>query len=370
MRYDPTNPIDPDEWLALDEDERCHVVQCWIAERTGDEFEDCVIEAVPFMLVENHIAENDPPVTRATLERLMKAGIDRVLAVAMMAEVVYEQLQAIVEEKQSFDMDAYAAALERLDPEEIKALADPAADEPESTIPEISSDERQVLIDFGERHADEGALLYPEIAGFLFAVMACPDLIKPSEWTELVQGDAVFADAGEAEAVMQARMALMNWISECMRVGQPAIPDDCKPGPDPMRILEADNDFSRWSRGFTTGHHWLSEVWNGVIEEDTEDDFALGSALVVLSFFSDRKTAEMLIEDSVPEEGTVEDAAQAFHPMIDAAIQDYAAISLQYRRAPATSERREPVRSQKVGRNEPCPCGSGRKYKHCHGRIG
>jgi preprotein translocase subunit SecA len=24
---------------------------------------------------------------------------------------------------------------------------------------------------------------------------------------------------------------------------------------------------------------------------------------------------------------------------------------------------------RKVGRNEPCPCGSGKKYKHCHGRI-
>jgi len=22
----------------------------------------------------------------------------------------------------------------------------------------------------------------------------------------------------------------------------------------------------------------------------------------------------------------------------------------------------------KVGRNEKCPCGSGKKYKHCHGR--
>jgi preprotein translocase subunit SecA len=22
---------------------------------------------------------------------------------------------------------------------------------------------------------------------------------------------------------------------------------------------------------------------------------------------------------------------------------------------------------QKVGRNDPCPCGSGKKYKHCHG---
>ncbi|NBW55968.1 MAG: preprotein translocase subunit SecA, partial [Betaproteobacteria bacterium] len=22
-----------------------------------------------------------------------------------------------------------------------------------------------------------------------------------------------------------------------------------------------------------------------------------------------------------------------------------------------------------VGRNEPCPCGSGKKYKHCHGKL-
>ena len=25
---------------------------------------------------------------------------------------------------------------------------------------------------------------------------------------------------------------------------------------------------------------------------------------------------------------------------------------------------------QKVGRNDPCPCGSGKKYKQCHGQIG
>jgi preprotein translocase subunit SecA len=24
---------------------------------------------------------------------------------------------------------------------------------------------------------------------------------------------------------------------------------------------------------------------------------------------------------------------------------------------------------EKVGRNEPCPCGSGKKYKQCHGRL-
>ena len=24
---------------------------------------------------------------------------------------------------------------------------------------------------------------------------------------------------------------------------------------------------------------------------------------------------------------------------------------------------------QKIGRNDPCPCGSGKKYKHCHGQL-
>ncbi|MDW8381610.1 MAG: preprotein translocase subunit SecA [Verrucomicrobiota bacterium] len=37
--------------------------------------------------------------------------------------------------------------------------------------------------------------------------------------------------------------------------------------------------------------------------------------------------------------------------------------------AAAAVEKSQPVRvGPKVGRNEPCPCGSGRKYKHCHGR--
>ncbi|MEZ4637760.1 MAG: SEC-C metal-binding domain-containing protein [Caldilineaceae bacterium] len=29
-----------------------------------------------------------------------------------------------------------------------------------------------------------------------------------------------------------------------------------------------------------------------------------------------------------------------------------------------------PSPSTKVGRNDPCPCGSGKKYKHCHGKAG
>jgi len=34
---------------------------------------------------------------------------------------------------------------------------------------------------------------------------------------------------------------------------------------------------------------------------------------------------------------------------------------------PKPSYAQQPKRTNKVGRNDPCPCGSGKKYKHCHG---
>jgi len=37
---------------------------------------------------------------------------------------------------------------------------------------------------------------------------------------------------------------------------------------------------------------------------------------------------------------------------------------------PDRRQKTEPVRvEKKVGRNDPCPCGSGKKYKQCHGQI-
>jgi preprotein translocase subunit SecA len=37
-------------------------------------------------------------------------------------------------------------------------------------------------------------------------------------------------------------------------------------------------------------------------------------------------------------------------------------------RAPARNPK-DPTSWGKVGRNETCPCGSGKKFKHCHGRY-
>src|SRR5262245_24529295 len=38
--------------------------------------------------------------------------------------------------------------------------------------------------------------------------------------------------------------------------------------------------------------------------------------------------------------------------------------------AVAEAPKQRPLRTgQKIGRNDPCPCGSGKKYKHCHGKL-
>lgn len=35
----------------------------------------------------------------------------------------------------------------------------------------------------------------------------------------------------------------------------------------------------------------------------------------------------------------------------------------------ATAKHEEAIDFSHVGRNDPCPCGSGKKYKDCHGRL-
>lgn len=53
---------------------------------------------------------------------------------------------------------------------------------------------------------------------------------------------------------------------------------------------------------------------------------------------------------------------------IDAAGSDYAANQNDYF-DPSEAPKPEPVKvGPKIGRNDPCPCGSGKKYKQCHGR--
>jgi preprotein translocase subunit SecA len=60
------------------------------------------------------------------------------------------------------------------------------------------------------------------------------------------------------------------------------------------------------------------------------------------------------------------DKVQYQHAEVTSDDEDASAGDEQGAAAPANVPRRV---SEKVGRNDPCPCGSGRKYKQCHGKI-
>jgi preprotein translocase subunit SecA len=57
---------------------------------------------------------------------------------------------------------------------------------------------------------------------------------------------------------------------------------------------------------------------------------------------------------------------------VDAAGQDYGANERDKFEPGGGGDvavKQEPVKvGPKIGRNDPCPCGSGKKYKHCHGK--
>jgi uncharacterized protein len=66
---------------------------------------------------------------------------------------------------------------------------------------------------------------------------------------------------------------------------------------------------------------------------------------------------------TLPEGGDPLDGLDAAIDDLVAAVVELADRSYERRYRVETVRRAQP----KVGRNDPCPCGSGRKYKVCHG---
>jgi preprotein translocase subunit SecA len=90
-----------------------------------------------------------------------------------------------------------------------------------------------------------------------------------------------------------------------------------------------------------------------------------------------RKTVAVLMRGQIPtREDSVQQAAperktdySKYRTQKDE-IEEAQARQQQARQAPqGQQQKREPIRvEKKVDRNAPCPCGSGKKYKNCHGQ--
>jgi preprotein translocase subunit SecA len=72
---------------------------------------------------------------------------------------------------------------------------------------------------------------------------------------------------------------------------------------------------------------------------------------------------QMAMQERQPEPREFEFKHEEFHGMGEEAPPDEEDAAQEPDHQPFVREGR------KIGRNEPCPCGSGKKYKHCHGRL-
>ena len=72
-------------------------------------------------------------------------------------------------------------------------------------------------------------------------------------------------------------------------------------------------------------------------------------------------------DDIKPDDQAHVENVQTVHPSSDGGTEMQAENG---EVAVAEAPKQQPVRvSQKIGRNDPCPCGSGKKYKQCHGKL-
>jgi len=213
-----------------------------------------------------------------------------------------------------------------------------------------------------------GVLKYHELQGLLFAIASAPELIRPSEWMPLVFGDAEpeYASLEEARAVTGELMSLYNDVNATANTGTAVLPADCVFRDDVLANLDDDAPIAQWSRGFMLGHQWLEELWNSYVPEALDEEFA--AMLLTLSFFASRKLAGAFREETAPDD-TLEGLATTIRRMFPDAAAEYARLGRTIARvlAEEAAIEREPRRATRHGRNDPCPCGSGRKYKKCCG---
>ena len=216
----------------------------------------------------------------------------------------------------------------------------------------------------------EGTLSFHEAQGFLFAIACAPEMIRPSEWLPLIfnEQDAQYADMDEGQSILQSLMDLYNIINTQVFTSNEVLPDDITIKATALDNVGEEAPLGRWSNGFLIGHEWLMEMWDHFTPEALDEE--LGSSLLILSFFSDRRLAEAYYQDIAESSGqTLDKFADNLLGMFEDAMHSYAnlARSIQTALAKQDAPQTPYVREDKVGRNDPCPCGSGKKYKKCCG---
>ena len=189
-----------------------------------------------------------------------------------------------------------------------------------------------------------------ELSGFCAALATGPDGAPPPDWMSIVLGEPEetlphVASPELVDLLDRYRLA----TARALDAGTLVIV--------PRQLRSGRVDHGGFCRGFLDGVESARSDW---FEAADPDDVA--ELLFPIEVVGDAlDPAERAAYRPADWRRLVIDSAAAL-PAAIARIADYWRIV----RTPTPTLRRE---GPKVGRNDPCPCGSGRKFKQCHGRT-
>lgn len=196
---------------------------------------------------------------------------------------------------------------------------------------------------------DEGILGLSELDGFLTAIVSGPQTIMPSVWLPAVWGECApnWETEDEALGVFTLMMRHMNAIAAHLMeepgTFEPIFLSQSAEGAEHVIVEE-------WCLGYVRGLALSADDWHEGgkgIESLLQPIFAFGTpeGWQMLDRLSDARRESLQQEITSSVRG----------------IHDF------WLKRRGRGQSAAPLRksSPRVGRNNPCPCGSGKKYKHC-----
>ncbi|MGH3184391.1 MAG: UPF0149 family protein [Streptosporangiaceae bacterium] len=186
-------------------------------------------------------------------------------------------------------------------------------------------------------------------------------MIPPSRWMTSVWGDdaPVFDDVTQAQSVLGAVGTLYNAISVRIEQGLRRLEAekvcDYQPAFQSVEGKPSRDDVITWVRGFWRAMSLTPADWIALLEDQRTQE-------IVAPFIAFMEPTRDAAFEPPPDIDERLDQAAAEIPRAILLLRKIAELR-------ASRPSRQPqMRSSKPGRNDPCPCGSGKKFKRCCGQ--
>lgn len=199
------------------------------------------------------------------------------------------------------------------------------------------------------------ALSLDRLQGFLCAVASSPDAILPSQWLpDVIGGRPDFESMEQAQEIMGLLMRFYNDVTNTLFDGQPL-----KLILKPRSASDPQADYQSWCEGYILGWALSTQEWlrpgNEVLKKLTFPILFLSGAF--------RDDAQSKGKTYIADEDDLKMQQECAGALPGAVAAIYNFFLSRRKAGPAPIKRETP----KLGRNDPCPCGSGKKFKQCCG---